>query len=57
MQSLSWLQKSYNYGGVASSDANKMAVIAGLSLSNACTGVLADLGALVQPKTLIPHRG
>ena len=43
----------YNYGTVASNNANRMMVISGVPVSSACTEI-ADLAALINPATLVP---
>lgn len=43
----------YNFGAVASNNANRVMVISGVPVSSACTEI-ADLAALINPKTLIP---
>jgi len=43
----------YNYGTVASNNANRVAVISGVPISSACTEIY-DLAGLINPKTLIP---
>lgn len=43
----------YNFGTVASNNANRIAVISGVPISSACTEI-ADLAGLINPTTLIP---
>lgn len=43
----------YNFGAVASNNANRVMVISGVPVSSACTEI-ADLAALINPQTLIP---
>ena len=43
----------YNFGTVASNNANRLMVISGVPISNACTEI-ADLAGLINPQTLIP---
>ena len=44
----------YNYGTTFNNNANKIMVISDVEITAACTSVLSDLGALIQPTTLIP---
>lgn len=43
----------YNYGTVAMNNANRIMVVNGIPVSNACTEI-ADLAGLINPQTLIP---
>lgn len=44
----------YNAGAVFSNNANKLAVITNISISDACANATADLANLIVPQTLIP---
>lgn len=44
----------YNMGAVVSSNANKLIRIVDVPISGACAASIGDLGALVNPQTLIP---
>lgn len=43
----------YNFGTVASNNANRLMVISGVPISSACTQI-ADLASLINPTTLVP---
>lgn len=43
----------YNFGTVANNNANRLMVISGVPVSNACTEI-ADLAGLINPTTLVP---
>lgn len=44
----------YNYGTVFNNNANKLAIIEQVPISSYCVSATGDLGALIQPNTLIP---
>lgn len=44
----------YNYGAAFNNDANKLAIITNVPISAYCVATTGDLGALIQPKTLVP---
>lgn len=44
----------YNAGAVFANNANKLAVITNISISDACVNATADLANLIVPQTLIP---
>ena len=44
----------YNYGAAFNNDANKLAIITNVPISAYCVATTGDLGALIQPTTLVP---
>lgn len=47
----------YNLGAAFANNANKLMKIANVPVSGACAAAIADLNALIVPKTLIPNVG
>lgn len=45
----------YNYGAAFNNNSNKMAVIVDIPIAAVCQAAVADLGGLINPKTLIPE--